>query len=154
MDYAKSSETIADILKSAAPQGGSTARYSELEAADSARDGLVSQLKASYEQETTNKVDAKEFSNVQKTYKNMIYTAEGDLDTVYSSKRNIKQDIGVKKETLMQNQQTRDILQVLVAALTATFIVYFVMGDFEYVHIVAFAVLSAGFGYAIYLKVR
>lgn len=154
MDYTKSSETIADILKSAAPRGGSTARYSELEAADSARDGLVSQLKASYEQETTNKVDAKEFSNVQKTYQNMIYTAEGDLDTVYTSKRDIKQDINAKKETLAQNEETRNILQILAATLTATFIVYFVMGEFAYVHIVAFAVLSAGFGYAIFLKVR
>jgi hypothetical protein len=154
MDYTKSSETIADILKSAGSQGGSTARYSELEAADSARDGLVSQLKASYEQETTNKVDAKEFSNVEKTYQNMIYTAEGDLETVYSSKQNIKQEINTQKENLVHNQKTRDILQILAATLTATFIVYFVLGEFQYVHIVAFAVLAAGFGYAIFLKVR
>lgn len=154
MDYTKSAETIADILKSAAPQGGTTTRYTELTSADIARDSVVSKLKADYEQETHNKVDAKDFSNVQKTYQNMLYSAEGDLETIHSSKQDIQQELDSKKQILVQNEQTRTILQILAATLLATFIVYFVLGSFGYVHLVAFAVLGAGFGYALYLKLR
>lgn len=154
MDYTKSSETIADILKSAAPQGGTTTRYSELANLDAARDSSVSQLKAKYTQETQNKLDTKAFSNVQKTYQNMLYSAEGDLDTIHYAKNDVQSEIDSKKTILIQNEQVRDILQILAATLLATFIVYFVLGSFWFVHLIAFAVLGAGFGYALYLKLR
>lgn len=154
MDYTKTSDTIADIIKSAAPQGGSTVRYSELKTAETARDSVVSKLKADYAQETHNKVDAKDFSNVQKTYQNMLYSAEGDLETLQYSKKDIRHEIETKKEVLIQNEETRTILQIIAATLLATFIVYFVLGSFGIVHIIAFAVLGAGFGFALYLKLR
>lgn len=154
MDYTKSSETIADVLKSAAPQGGTTMRYSELANLENARDSSVSQLKANYTQETQNKLDTKAFSDVQKTYQNMMYSAEGDLDTLKYAKDDVQGELDSQKTVLIQNEQARDILQILTLTLLATFVVYFLLGSFWFVHLIAFIVLGAGFGYSLYLKLR
>jgi 1,4-dihydroxy-2-naphthoate octaprenyltransferase len=52
----------------------------------------------------------------------------------------------------MHSHKTQIILQIIIITLIAAFVVYYVLGSFEYVHIVAFGIICAGVGYAVYLN--
>ena len=48
--------------------------------------------------------------------------------------------------------KTQIILQIIIVTLLAAFAVYYLLGSSEHVHIVAFGVICAGVGYAVYIN--
>ena len=70
-----------------------------------------------------------------------------------------KSDSGMNDEVkdspvFIHNYKDQIILRIIIDTLLAAFAVYYLLGSSEHVHIVAFGVICAGVGYAVYLNSR
>lgn len=150
MDYDKVSQTITTLLKSAAPEGGTTKEYSKIPAVDEQRDIIISHLKSTYTTETGEMINAKELVDISNTYKNMLTVAEGESDTVQTRRQTLEDAIRKQKDHIEKSKNVNNILKILVATMFLAVVNYAIGGP--WVHGIAIILLIIGLGIALYTR--
>jgi hypothetical protein len=152
MDYAKVTDGIIQLVKSAVPENSDTRKYSEIPELDKQRDMIVTHLKSTYDGDTNNQLSAKEFVDTAKTYKNMMVSEEGQREDIDRKIKKLESDIQANKDELESSLKVRRVLQILLATATITLALYIVGGSFRFVHTLAFFVLLAGLMAVLYSR--
>jgi hypothetical protein len=150
MDYADISRSVTKLIKTAVPEGGNTSKYNKIRDVDQQRDIVVSHLKSTYTSETGEMINAKEFIDTSNTYKNLLKSTEGELQTVRSKEVALERTIVEQKGSVEKSKQVNSILQLLFITLLLVTIIYAIGGPWA--HSLAFVVLIAGFGYVLYSR--
>lgn len=150
MDYEKVSQSIATLLKSATPEGGTTKDYGKIPAVDEQRDIIVSHLKSTYTTETGEMLNAKEFVDTANTYRNMLTSAEGEIETIQTREKTLEGEITKQKESIQKSKNVNNVLKILIVTILVTIVIYVLLGSWA--HILAFIVLLIGFGIALYTR--
>ena len=152
MDYAKVTDGIITLVKSAVPENTDTRKYGEIPEMDKQRDVIVSHLKSTYDSDTQQQLNAKEFVDTAKTYKNMMVSEEGEHDRLKQKMKELESKIQANKDELESSLKVRRVLQILLATATVTLGLYIVGGSFRFVHTLAFFVLLAGLMVVLYSR--
>lgn len=150
MDYDKVSQSIATLLKSAVPEGGTTKDYDKIPAVDEQRDIIISHLKSTYTTETGEMLNAKEFVDTSKTYKNMLKVSEGEIETIHTKEKTLESEITKKKEVIQKSKSVNNILKILFVTLLLAIVTYVVLSSWA--HVLVFIILLTGFGIAVYTR--
>ena len=150
MNYNKVSQSITTLLKSAVPEGGTTKEYDKLPAVDEQRDIIVSHMKSTYTTETGEMLNAKEFVDTSKTYKNMLKVSEGEIETIHTKTKTLEEKITKQKEHIEKSRNVNNILKILFVAVVLAIPAYVVMGSWA--HILVFIILLFGMGIALYTR--
>ena len=150
MNYNKVSQSITTLLKSAVPEGGTTKEYDKLPAVDEQRDIIVSHMKSTYTTETGEMLNAKEFVDTSKTYKNMLKVSEGEIETIHTKTKTLEEKITKQKEHIEKSRNVNNILKILFVAVVLAIPAYVVMGSWA--HILVFIILLIGMGIALYTR--
>ena len=148
MDYLKKSQDIATLLKSAAPEGGTISDYSKIPTADQDREVIVSHLKSTYTTETGEMLNAKDFADTAKTYKNMMQGTGDELGKTRDKMKELRNKIQEAETEVGKSEKIRNILLILVVSVSSAVALY-IMGG-EWAHGGALIVLLLGFWYATY----
>ena len=152
MDFAKVTDSILALVKSAVPENTDTSQYKDIPALDAQRDIIVSHLKYSYESGTAEQSNAKEFADTANTYKNMTRVSEGESEKITRKIKELTAKIEENKSEVEKGLRVRRILQILLATTFVTLLVYVVAGSFRFVHAIAFVVLLAGIMVVLYTR--
>jgi hypothetical protein len=150
MDYAKTTDAVNILLKSAAPEGGTTKDYDKIPGVDAQRDIVVSHLKSTYTTETGEMLNAKELVDSANTYKHMLNSSDEELGNTRHKIKRIKERIASTKIDLEKAEKVRNILQILTLTVVVAIGIYLGLGYWG--HTPAFFVLLAGFGYVLYTR--
>lgn len=150
MDYAKTTDAVNILLKSAAPEGGTTKDYDKIPGVDSQRDLVVSHLKSTYTTETGEMLNAKEVVDSANTYKHMLNSSNEELGNTRQKIKRIEARIATTKADLKKAEKVKNVLQVLTLTVVIAIGVYLGLGSWG--HTPAFFVLLAGFGYVLYTR--
>ena len=150
MDYLKKSQDIATLLKSAAPEGGTTAAYDKIPTADEDRELIVSHLKSTYTSETGEMLSAKEFVDTANTYKNMMKGADDELKNTRDKVKELREKIQVAETEVGKSESIKNILLILAVSVVIAVALYFVGGEMS--HGIALVALVCGFWYATYTR--
>ena len=150
MDYEKTTDAINILLKSAAPEGGTTKDYEKIPGLDEQRDVVVSHLKSTYTTETGEMLNAKEVVDSANTYKHMLNSSNEELGNTRHKIKKIKERIASTKIDLEKAEKIRNILQILTLTVVIAIGLYFGLG--YWAHTPAFFILLAGFGYVLYTR--
>lgn len=150
MDYDNVSQSIATLLKSAVPEGGTTQNYDKIPAVDEQRDIIVSHLKSTYTTETGEMINAKEFVDTANTYRNMVRSSEGELETIQTRTRTLETEITKEKESIQNSKQVNNILKILFITVLLVIVNYAIGGP--WVHAIGFIILIIGFGVSLYTR--
>jgi hypothetical protein len=150
MDYAKTTDAVNILLKSAAPEGGTTKDYDKISGVDGQRDLVVSHLKSTYTTETGEMLNAKEVVDSANTYKHMLNSSNEELGNTRHKIKRIKEKIASTKIDLEKAEKIRNILQILTVTVVVAIGVYLGLGSWA--HTPAFFILLAGFGYVLYTR--
>jgi uncharacterized membrane protein len=110
MEFAKATDSINTLLKSATPEGGTTTQYDKIPGMDAQRDLIVSHIKCAYASDTGEMVNTKEFVDTSKTYKNMLTTIEGELEDSRNKLRQLKKNVSKTNEEVQKTERTNRIL--------------------------------------------
>jgi len=146
MDYLKKSQEIATLLKSAAPEGGTTSDYDKIPTADQDREVIISHLKSTYTSETGEMLNAKEFTDTAKTYKNMMLGTDDELGKTRNKMKELRDKIQEAETEVGKSEKVKNILLILVVSVGIAVALY-IMGG-EWAHGSALVVLLLGFWYA------
>ena len=150
MDYAKTTDAVNILLKSAAPEGGTTKDYDKISGIDGQRDLVVSHLKSTYTTETGEMLNAKEVVDSANTYKHMLNSSNEELGNTRQKIKSIEARIATTKADLKKAEKVKNVLQVLTLTVVIAVGVYLGLGSWG--HTPAFFVLLAGFGYVLYTR--
>jgi len=150
MDYRRVGDSITTLLKTAAPEGGSTSKYDKIPLADDSREIIVSHIRSTYTTETGEMINAKEVVDTSNTYKNMLKSTQGELESIKTRTRQLKSKISIEKENVKRSKRTNNMLQILFWTIVIVIAVYSIGGS--WVHGVGFLVLIIGFGIALYSR--
>ena len=150
MEFAKATDSINTLLKSATPEGGTTSQYDKIPGMDAQRDLIVSHIKCAYASDTGEMVNTKEFVDTSKTYKNMLTTIEGELDSSRNKLRQLKKNISKTNEEVQKTERTNRILLILLLTVTAAVAAYILLGSWG--HGLVFMILVGGFMFALYTR--
>ena len=150
MEFAKATDSINTLLKSATPEGGTTSQYDKIPGMDAQRDLIVSHIKCAYASDTGEMVNTKEFVDTSKTYKNMLTTIEGELDSSRNKLRQLKKNISKTNEEVQKTERTNRILLILLLTVTAAVATYILLGSWG--HGLVFMILVGGFMFALYTR--
>ena len=150
MDYRQVGDSISTLLKTAAPEGGSTSRYDRIPLANDSREIIVSHIKSTYTTETGEMINGKEVIDTANTYKNMLKSSEGELESIKSKEKTLEAEIAKEREHVKRSKQTNSMLQILFWTIIAVIGVYAVGGS--WVHGIGLAVLLVGFGFVLYSR--
>lgn len=150
MEFAKATDSINTLLKSATPEGGTTTEYDKIPGMDAQRDLIVSHIKCAYATDTGEMVRTKEFVDTSKTYRNMLTTIEGELDSSRNKLRQLKKNISKTREEVEKTERTNRILFILLLTVTAAVTLYVMLGSWG--HGIVFLVLVGGFMFALYTR--
>ena len=150
MDYAKTTDAVNILLKSAAPEGGTTKDYDKISGIDGQRDLVVSHLKSTYTTETGEMLNAKEVVDSANTYKHMLNSSNEELGNTRQKIKRIEARIATTKADLKKAEKVKNVLQVLTLTVVIAIGVYLGLGSWG--HTPAFFVLLAGFGYVLYTR--
>lgn len=150
MDYDKVSQSITTLLKTAVPEGGTTSSYDKIPAVDEQRELIVSHIKSTYTSDTGEMINGKEFVDTANTYKNMLKSAEGQLETIETRTSQLESEISKKRDSIERSKHINNILKILFVTIVLV-IVNYVIGS-AWVHGIAFVILLIGFGIALYTR--
>lgn len=150
MDYAKTTDAVNILLKSAAPEGGSTKDYDKIPGVDAQRDLVVSHLKSTYTTDTGEMLNAKEFVDSANTYKHMLDSSTDELGKTKDRIKTIESRITTTKMDLEKAEKIRNILQILTVTVVIAIGVYLGLG--YWAHTPAFFILLAGFMYVLHTR--
>jgi hypothetical protein len=150
MDYDRASQSITTLLKSAVPEGGTTKDYDRIPVVDEQRDIIVSHLKSTYTTETGEMLNAKEFIDTSKTYKNMLKVSEGEMETIQSKTKTLESEIVKEKDHIKKSKNVNNILKILFVTVLIAIVIYVVLGSWA--HILAIIILLLGLGIALYTR--
>jgi len=150
MDYAKVTDAVNILLKTAAPEGGTTKDYDKLPGVDAQRDLVVSHLKSTYTTETGEMLNAKEVVDSANTYKHMMDSSTDELGNTRAKIRTLTEKIATTQTDLEKAQKIKNVLQILTVTVVITIGVYIGMGSWG--HTPAFFVLLAGFMYVLHTR--
>ncbi len=152
MDYAKVTDGIIQLVKSAVPENSDTSKYAQIPELDKQRDIIVSHLKSTYDGDTNNQLTAKEFVDTAKTHKNMMVSEQGEREEIDRKIKKLESDIQANKDELESSLKVRRVLQILLATSVITLGLYIVGGSFRFIHAIAFLVLLAGLMAVLYTR--
>jgi hypothetical protein len=150
MDYEKTTDAVNILLKSAAPEGGTTTDYDKIPGLDEQRDLVVSHLKSTYTTETGEMLNAKEVVDSANTYRHMLNSSDEELGNTRHRIKIIKERIATTKMDLEKAEKVRNILQVLSLAVAIAIGLYLGLGSWG--HTPAFLILLAGLIYVLYTR--
>jgi len=150
MEFVKATDSINTLLKSATPEGGTTTQYDKIPGMDAHRDIIVSHIKCAYATDTGEMLNAKEFVDTSKTYKNMLTTSEGELDDSRGKIRKLEKNVKSASEEADKTERTNRILLTLLITVVIAVAVYILLGSWG--HGIAFLILIAGFMFATYTR--
>ena len=150
MDYAQVTDAVNILLKTAAPEGGTTKDYDKIPGADAQRDLVVSHLKSTYTTETGEMLNSKELVDSINTHKHMMDSSNDELGNTRNKIRKLTETIATTQTDLEKAQKIKNILQILTITVVITIGVYIGMGSWG--HTIAFFVLLAGFMYVLYTR--
>ena len=150
MEFAKATDSINTLLKSATPEGGTTSQYDKIPGMDAQRDLIVSHIKCAYASDTGEMVNTKEFVDTSKTYKNMLTTIEGELEDSRNKLRQLKKNVSKTNEEVQKTERTNRILLILLLTVTAAVAAYILLGSWG--HGLVFMILVGGFMFALYTR--
>jgi uncharacterized membrane-anchored protein YhcB (DUF1043 family) len=150
MDYAKTTDAVNILLKSAAPEGGTTKDYEKIPGVDEQRDIIVSHLKSTYTTETGEMLNAKEVVDSANTYRHMLNSSDEELGNTRNKIKRIKERIATTKLDMEKAEKVRNILQILTLTVVVAIGIYLGLGYWG--HTPAFFILLAGLMYVLYTR--
>ena len=150
MDYDKVSKSVMTLLKTAVPEGGSTKDYDKIPAVDEQRELILSHIKSTYVSDTGEMINAKEFVDTSKTYKNMLKSGEGELETVQTRTKQLEAEISKKKDSIETSKHINNVLKILFVTILLVIVNYAIGG--EWVHSIGLLILLIGFGIVLYTR--
>jgi hypothetical protein len=150
MEFAKATDSINTLLKSATPEGGTTTQYDKIPGMDAQRDLIVSHIKCAYASDTGEMINTKEFVDTSKTYKNMLTTIEGELDASRNKLRKLEKNVKNASVEADKTERTNRILLTLLITVTIAVALYIMLGSWG--HGLVFLILVGGFMFALYTR--
>lgn len=150
MDYTKVGDSIAILLKSAVPEGGTTQNYDRIAPVEEQRELIVSHIKSTYTTDTGEMLNGKEVIDASNTYKNMLTSSEGELETIRTTSKTLESEITRGKSEIEESRKINNILKILIGTVLLVIVNYAIGG--AWVHGVAFLLLIIGFGIALYTR--
>lgn len=150
MEYGKATESINFLLKSATPEGGTTAHYDKIPAIEAQRDLIVSHVKCTYTSDTGEMLNSKEFVDTSKNYKNMLTTQTNQLEESKGKLKRLEENVERGTTEVDKLERTTRILMILLITVSITIGMYLLGGG--YMHGPAFIVLVAGFMIVLYTR--
>lgn len=150
MEFAKATDSINTILKTAVPAGGTTTQYDQLPAVDAQRDLIVSHVKCTYTSDTGEILNSKEFVDTSNTYKNMLTTQTNELEESRGKIKRLEDNVKKGSTEVEKIERTTRILLILLITISITIGLYILGG--QYVHGIAFLILISGFMIVLYTR--
>ena len=110
----------------------------------------MSHLKSTYTTETGEMLNAKEFVDTSKTYKNILKVAEGDLETIHAKEKTLESDIAKQKDQIESSKRINTSLQMLFVTFVIAIVVYTIGGSWA--HTLGLIIVVVGFGIVLYTR--
>jgi uncharacterized membrane protein len=95
-------------------------------------------------------INAKEFVDTSKTYKNMLKVSEGEIESIQAKTRTLENEIIEEKDSIKKSKDINNILKILFVAIFLAIVAYATMGSWA--HILVFIILLSGLGIALYTR--
>jgi hypothetical protein len=150
MEFAEATDSINTLLKSAVPEGGTTAEYDKIPGMDSQRDLIVSHIKCTYTNDTGEMLNAKEVVDTSKTYKNMLTTVDGELEDSRGKIHQLETNLQKTTDEVSKTERINRSLMTLLITVTIAVGVYIVLGSWG--HGIVLFILVAGFMFVLYTR--